>query len=138
MQAAVTWDHGLTFSGTADTGFTVPLGGSPAVGGDDDGFRPMELFLIGLISCTAMDVISILGKKRQQVTDFRVNGEAEQAPEHPRVFTSVHIHYIVKGRDIDPKAVERAIELSETRYCPAQAMLAPTVALRLTYEIMEA
>ena len=138
MKAAVTWDHGLTFEGTADTGFTVNLGGSKAVGGDDDGFRSMELILTGLIGCTAMDVISILQKKRQEVTGFRVKADAQQADEHPRVFTKIHIHYIIEGRDIDPRAVERAIELSETRYCPAQAMLSDVVDMELSYEILEA
>jgi putative redox protein len=138
MKAAVTWDHGLTFEGTADTGFTVNMGGSKAVGGNDDGFRPMELILTGLIGCTAMDVISILRKKRQDVTDFRVTADAEQAGGHPHVFTSIHIHYIVEGHNVDPKAVERAMELSETRYCPAQAMLSETVPIELTYEIIEA
>jgi putative redox protein len=138
VKAAVTWDHGLTFEGTADSGFTVALGSSPAVGGDDDGFRPMELILTGLIGCTAMDVISILMKKRQDVTNFRVTAEAQQADGHPRVFTNIHIHYMVEGRNVDPAAVERAVELSETRYCPAQAMLSETVAMQLTYEIIEA
>lgn len=137
MKATVTWDHGLTFSGTADSGFTVNLGGSPAVGGDDDGFRPMELILTGLIGCTAMDVISILQKKRQTVTAFKVMASAQQAETYPKVFTHIHIHYIVEGQGIDPQAVERAMELSETRYCPAQAMLAPTVEMKLTYEIQE-
>ena len=137
MKAAVTWDHGLTFEGTADTGFTVNLGGSASAGGDEDGFRPMELILTGLIGCTAMDVISILHKKRQDVSGFRVTAEAEQADGHPRVFTAIHIHYIVEGRGIDPMAVKRAIELSETRYCPGQAMLVPAVPMTLTYEIRE-
>ena len=138
MKAAVTWDHGLTFEGTAETGFTVNMGGSTAVGGDDDGFRPMELILTGLIGCTAMDVISILRKKRQDVTDFRVTADAEQADSHPHVFTKIRIHYIVEGHNIDAKAVERAMELSETRYCPAQAMLSEAVPMELTYEIVQA
>ena len=138
MKAAVTWDHGLSFEGTADSGFKVNMGGSTAVGGDDDGFRPMELILTGLIGCTAMDVISILRKKRQDVTDFRVTADAEQADSHPHVFTKIRIHYIVEGHNIDAKAVERAMELSETRYCPAQAMLSEAVPMELTYEIVQA
>ena len=136
MQAAVNWDHGLTFSGTADSGFTVNLGSSPSVGGDDDGFRPMELILTGLIGCTAMDVISILRKKRQQVTSFQVTADAQQAETYPKVFTHIQIHYLIEGIDVDPKAVERAIELSETRYCPAQAMLSATVDIEMSYEIV--
>ncbi len=137
MNASVTWDHGLTFTGTADSGFTVNLGGDPAVGGDDDGFRPMELILTGLVGCTAMDVISILRKKREDVTGFRVTAQAEQADKHPHVFTKIHIHYIVEGRQVKPASVERSIELSETRYCPAQAMLAQSVAITSSYEIVE-
>jgi putative redox protein len=137
MQASVTWDHGLTFTGTADSGFEVALGAAPAVGGDDDGFRPLELMAISLAGCTGMDVISILSKKRQEITGFNVRVDAERADEHPKVFTSITVHYEVRGRNIDPKAVERAIELSETRYCPAQGMLAKAVSIEHTYTIEE-
>lgn len=135
MKASVTWAHGLSFTGTADSNFNVNLGASPKVGGDDDGFRPMELILTGLIGCTAMDVMSILKKKRQKVAAFNVSADAITAETYPRVFTEIHIHYVITGENIDPKAVERAIELSETRYCPAQAMLSQVVDIKLTYEI---
>jgi putative redox protein len=137
MQASVDWDHGLTFSGTSDTGFTVPLGASASVGGDDDGFRPIELMLVSLAGCTAMDVISILQKKRQEITGFRVSVDAERAEEHPKVFTAITVHYEVTGRNVDSAAVERAIELSETRYCPAQAMLDKAVPIEHKYTITE-
>jgi len=127
MEAKVIWKGGLTFSGTADSGFTVPLGGAAEVGGAEDGFRPLELLAVGLAGCTAMDVISILKKKRQDVTGFEVRVHADRSDEHPRVFTHVLIEYHVTGQNIDPEAVERAVELSETRYCPAQAMLAKAV-----------
>lgn len=136
MDVKVVWDHGLSFSGTADSGFTLPLGAARSAGGEDDGFRPMELIALGLAGCTAMDVISILLKKRQQVTGFEVRVHAERTAEHPRVFTDIVIEYIVRGRGIDPAAVERAIELSETKYCPAQAMLAKAVPIRHTYQII--
>ncbi len=137
MQATVNWDHGLTFTGTADTGFEVPLGAAAGVGGDDDGFRPLELMLVSLAGCTAMDVVSILSKKRQEITGFRVSVDAERAEDHPKVFTAITVHYHVTGRNIDPQAVERAIELSETRYCPAQAMLDKAVAIAHKYTITE-
>jgi len=137
MHASVTWHRGLTFTGEAESGFQVPLGASPAVGGDDDGFRPMELMAISVIGCTAMDVISILKKKHQEVTEFAVELEASRAEEHPRVFTEMKIHYRITGRGIDPAAVERAIELSETRYCPAQAMFKEILPLHLSYEIID-
>ena len=138
MNAKVTWGGRLTFTGTAATGFTVPLGADPSVGGDNDGFRPLEMFAIGLAGCTAMDVISILLKKRQNVTDFEVHVQAEQASDHPRVFTDVQIEYIVTGHGVDEKAIKRAIELSETKYCPAQGMLAKVVPITSTYQIREA
>jgi len=115
----------------------VPLGAERSVGGDEDGFRPLELMLVSLGGCTAMDVMSILTKKRQDVTGFHVQVDAERAEEHPRVFTAITVRYTVRGRNIDPAAVERAIELSETRYCPAQAMLVKAVPIQHVYTIEE-
>lgn len=138
MNAKVTWKGRLSFTGTADTGFSVPLGASPAVGGDNDGFRPMELIATGLAGCTAMDVISILQKKQQQVSGFEVRVQAEQASEHPHVFTHIVIEYVVSGHHVDPAAVDRAIELSATKYCSAQAMLAKVVPIEHKVTILEA
>ena len=138
MDATVSMKHGLSFTATADSGFAVDLGASPSVGGDDDGFRPMELMLISLAGCTAMDVISILRKKRQEVTDFQVHARAEQAKEHPHIFTEITIKYIVHGVGVEPEAVARSVELSETKYCPAQAMLEQAVPIRHEWEIYEA
>jgi putative redox protein len=137
VDAKVTWQGQMSFSGTADTGFTIPLGADPSVGGDNDGFRPMELMAISLAGCTAMDVISILTKKRQEVTAFEVRVHVERATEHPKVFTHVQIEYLVEGRQIDPEAVKRAIELSTTQYCPAQAMLSKAVEIEHTFTITE-
>jgi putative redox protein len=137
MDAKVTLQHRMSFTATAGSGFRLNMGASPQVGGDDDGFQPMELVLIGLAGCTAMDVISILRKKRQHVTGFEVRARAGRAREHPKVFSDVTITYIVEGINVDPEAVRRAIELSETRYCPVQAMLAPTVPIKHEYEIVE-
>jgi putative redox protein len=138
MNAKVTWKGRLSFTGTADTGFSVPLGASPTVGGDNDGFRPMELIATGLAACTAMDVISILQKKQQEVSGFEVRVQAEQASEHPHVFTHIVIEYVVTGHHVDPAAVDRAIELSATKYCPAQAMLAKVVPIEHKVTILEA
>jgi putative redox protein len=137
MDAKVTWDHGMTFSGMADSGFTVPLGASPSVGGENDGFRPMELMAISLAGCTAMDVISILRKKRQDVTAYEVKVHADQADQHPHVFTQSVITYEVTGHEVKEAAVIRAIELSAERYCPAQSMLAKVMPIELLYEIYE-
>jgi putative redox protein len=137
LDASVTWKGKLSFTATADSGFSLPLGGSPESGGDDDGFRPMEMFAIGLAGCTAMDVISILMKKRQDVTAFDVKVHAERATEHPKVITSAVIEYIVSGRNVDEAAVLRSIELSATRYCPAHAMLGQVMPIAMKYQIFE-
>jgi len=122
MDAKVIWKEKMSFEGTADSGFKVTLGTIPEVGGDNDGFRPMELLAIGLAGCTAMNVISILNKKKQDVHDFEVRVHADRAEEHPKVFTHLTIEYVVSGKNVDQAAVERAVELSETKYCSAQAM----------------
>lgn len=138
MEAQVTWKNRMSFTGSSDSGFTVDLGTEPEVGGDNDGFRPLELMAISLAGCTAMDVISILSKKRQQVSGFDVKVNTERAAEHPRVFTQAVITYTVIGTGVDEAAVRRAIELSAQRYCPAQAMLAKVFPMTLRYQIFEA
>lgn len=137
MKASVTWNGGMQFEGTADSGHKVILDAAPEVGGQDSGFRPMELMAMSLAGCTAMDVISILTKKRQKVAGFEVHVNARRANEHPKVFTEIEIRYVLRGENIDPAAVERALELSETKYCPAQAMLREAAPVRLVYEIQE-
>lgn len=137
MEGKVVWKEGLSFDASADTGFSLTLGGSPEVGGKNDGFRPMELILLGLASCTAMDVISILQKKKQNVTGFEVQVHGERAQSHPKVFTEIELHFIVTGRSIDPSAVDRAVELSSTKYCSAQAMLREVVPIAIKTTIIE-
>ena len=137
MNAEVQWKGRLSFTGSADSGFEVPLGSYPEVGGDDDGFRPMELMAVSLAGCTAMDVISILTKKRQQVSDYRVKVIAERSEQHPKVFTSAIIEYHVAGKEISENALTRAMELSADAYCPAQAMLGKIIPLELKYYIYE-
>jgi putative redox protein len=118
MDATAVWKKGMSFTGTGGTtGFNLPMGASPKAGGDDDGFRPAELVLVGLAGCTAMDVISILAKKRQQVTAFEVRAHGETATDDPKRFTSFLVEYIVTGKGLDPEAVERAVDLSKTKYC---------------------
>ena len=98
---------------------------------------PVELLLIALGSCTAVDVISILRKKREKVTDYRVEVRGERREQHPRAFTRMEVRHIVRGRDISEKAVAQAIELSETKYCSVAATLRPTVEIISTYEIIQ-
>jgi len=135
VEAKVTWQEGMRFEGTASSGHTVILDSSAEHGGQNAGFRPMELLLVGMAGCTAMDVISILRKKRQKVTGFEVRVCGERAEEHPRIYTDIHVEYVVRGEDISPAAVERAIQLSEEKYCSASAMLGKAARITSSYRI---
>jgi putative redox protein len=137
MKASVTWQGDLSFKGTADSGFEVPLGAAPEVGGDNDGFRPLELMALSLAGCTGMDVISILEKKRQEITAYEVKVDAVRAEEHPKVITEAKVAYHITGKAVSEKAVVRSIELSATQYCPAQGMLDQLMPIQLVYYIYE-
>jgi putative redox protein len=123
MEAKVTWKGKMSFTGEAGSGFSVPLGTSVESGGSNDGFTPMQLVAVGLAGCTAMDVISILQKKQQDVTAFEVKVTAERVETHPRIFSHMLVEYIITGHNIDPNTANRAVELSTTKYCSVQAML---------------
>lgn len=138
MRAKIKRIEGLALVGTADSNNMVPMDAELEVGGKYAAVKPMELILMGLGGCTAMDVLSILSKKRVNLDDFFMEIEAERAEEHPRVFTKIALKYIFVGEDIPREAVERAIELSETKYCSVHKMLESTVSLRSSYEIREA
>jgi putative redox protein len=127
----------MSFIGSAESDFSIPLGTTPEVGGDNDGFRPMELLAIGLAGCTAMDVISIMQKKKQEVSSFEVQVHADRAEEHPHVFTHIVIEYILGGRNIERDAAERAVQLSAEKYCPAQAMFRKVAPIELKITIKE-
>ncbi len=135
MDVNVIWKDKLAFTGKGEKNFTMPLDAEAEVGGEASGFRPMELIAIGLAGCTAMDTISILQKKRQDVTAFEVQVHAERATEFPKVFTNIVVEYLVEGHNVDPAAVERSIELSATKYCPAQAMLSKACHIEHKYSI---
>jgi len=138
MYANIQWHGGLTFTGTSRPGVHVPLEGDSNAAGADTSFRPLELFALGLAGCTGMDVISILEKKRLKVTGFQVNVEIlDRAQDYPKVWNRVKIEYLITGKAIDPAAVERAIELSKTKYCPASAMLEKGVQIEHEYRIVE-
>jgi putative redox protein len=138
MEAKAIWKGKMSFDGVGGSGFTLPMGTAEAYGGDNDGFRPMELILVGVAGCTAMDVVSILSKKRQEVTGFEVHVNGERAEDHPKVFTHITIEYVLSGRNLDRTAVERAVELSETKYCSASAIVAKTAKIESKITILEA
>jgi putative redox protein len=137
MKVSVNWQGNMVFTGTSPSGFPVQLDSDANFGGTSAGIRPMEMIAFGLAGCTAMDVLSILQKKRQQVTQFEVRIDAPRSPEYPKVFTRALLTYVVTGRNIDENAVLRAIELTVTKYCPAQIMLQQAFPMDLHYEIYE-
>ena len=138
MDAKVTWKNGLSFTGVANSGFVVPMGTSVEHGGANDGSGPMELVLIALGGCTAFDVISILKKKQQDVTAFEIRVHGDRAAEHPMVFTDITLEYVVTGHNVDPVAVDRAIELSEGKYCSVSAMLGKAANITVKSTVLEA
>lgn len=128
-------ETGMHFLADTGDGIHVAIDSDASVGGQDLGVRPQKLMLAGLAACTAMDVISILRKKRQTITGFEVRVTAEKATEHPKVYTSIHITYILTGEDVDPAAVDRAIELSMEKYCPVANMLKHVVPITTEVEL---
>jgi putative redox protein len=139
VKARIQWIEGAQFVGEADSGHPVVTDGPVDGGGRNAGLRPMELVLLGTGSCTAYDVVDILRKGRQKVAECLVELEAERAPDPPRVFTRIHIHFIVKGRGLSEAAVKRAVDLSAEKYCSASIMLRRAgVDITHDYEIAEA
>ena len=137
MKVHVNWKGDMTFAGETPSGFPIQMDSDSDFGGTKSGPRPMEMIGYGLASCTAMDVISILKKKRQDITNFDVKMNAPRSHEYPKVFTSAEITYIVSGKNISEAAVLRAIELTAMKYCPAQIMFAQIFPIELHYEIYE-
>lgn len=138
MKSTIKWVDGAMFVGESGSGHAVVIDGPPEAGGRNLGIRPMELVLSGLGACTAFDVVSILKKSRQKVTDCRVELDAERADEVPKVFTRIHIHFVITGQDLKAAAVERAIELSAEKYCSATIMLSASVEISHDFEVVEA
>ena len=133
MKATVKWIDGVSFVAETGSGHALVVDGAPEAGGRNIGPRPMELILAGTAACTAFDVVWILKKARQPVSDCVVDAEAERAPEEPKVFTRIHLRYRIRGSGLSPAQVERAVKLSKEKYCSATLMLAKTA--EITFEI---
>jgi putative redox protein len=127
----------MTFVGESGSGHAVVMDGAPEHGGRDIGFRPMEMLLLGVGGCTAFDVVSILKKSRQAITDCEVEIDSDRAEEIPKVFTRIHIHFIITGNSLDPVKVEKAVNLSADKYCSASKMLEKTAEMTHDFEIVE-
>jgi putative redox protein len=127
--------HGITFAGTSNSNHWVVMDGPEEFGGTSAAAKPKELVLLGLAGCTGSDVVTILQKKRAPLTRLELNVTAEQADEHPQVYTRIHVEYVFHGDGLRPQDLERAIELSETKYCSVSAMLRPAVTITHSYRV---
>lgn len=137
MECTVRWHDGMTFIAETGSGHLLAMDGAPDAGGRNLAPRPMEIVLAGTGGCTAFDVVLILKRGRQEVTGCEVKLTAERAESDPKVFTKIHFHYVVSGRQLKEDAVERAILMSAEKYCSASIMLAKTAAISHDWEIRE-
>jgi len=137
MKVRIKWIENVAFVGETESSHSIVMDGAPEGGGRNIGPRPMETMLAGTGGCTAYDVVAILRKARQDITDCVVDVEADRAAEDPKVFTRIHFHFTIKGRNIKREHVERAIHLSAEKYCSASIMLGKTAQISHDYEIVE-
>lgn len=135
MQVKVKWIDGVSFVGESETGHAVVLDGAPENGGRNIGMRPMEMLLIGMGSCTAFDVVTILKKARQPIVDCVAEIVAERAETIPKVFTKIHVHFVVTGENLNEQQVARAVSLSAEKYCSASIMLQKACEITHDFEI---
>ncbi len=136
MNTRVKWLENMTFVGESPSGHSVVMDGPPEAGGRNLGVRPMEMILLGLGGCASFDVVSMLKKSKQDLVDCEVEITAERADEEPKVFTKIHLHFIISGNDLSDKRVARAIELSAEKYCSASIMLGKTAVVTHDYELI--
>lgn len=137
MKAVVKWLDNMSFVGESESGHSVVMDGPPESGGRNLGVRPMEMVLLGMGGCTAFDVVMILQRQRQSISDCQVELSAERADEAPKVFTKIHVHYVVKGSGLDEKKVARAVDMTAEKYCSVSIMLAESVDVTHDFEIIE-
>ena len=137
MKARVKLIEGVSFAGQSESGHTVVMDGPPDGGGRNLGVRPMEMLLLGLGGCSAYDVVHILRKARQPITDCVADIDAERAPADPKVFTRIHVRFTVTGKGLDPKRVEQAVKLSAEKYCSASIMLGKVAEVTHEFEVVE-
>ena len=137
MNLSVNWVDGMLMVGKSHSGHSITMDGPIEIGGENLGIRPMEMLLLGVAGCTMIDVVTTLKKMRQDLSHCETKISAERANEHPKVFTDIHIHFIVKGKDLDSKKVNKAIKLSAEKYCSASIMLGKTAKITHDFEVTE-
>ena len=137
MNISVNWVDGLLMVGKSDSCHTITMDGPPESGGENLGVRPMEILLLGVAGCTMIDVVTTLKKMRQDLSHLETKINAERATDHPKVFTDIHIQFILKGQNLDEKKVDKAITLSAEKYCSASIMLGETATITHDFEVIE-
>ena len=137
MKTRITWLEDMTYVAESPSGHALVIDGPPELGGHNLGPRPMELLLMGMGGCTAIDVVNILRKARQELRGCELQIDAERADSDPKVFTTIQVHFILTGKSLSAKHVERAIHLSAEKYCSASIMLGKTAQISHTFEIRE-
>ena len=137
MNLSVNWVDGMLMVGKSHSGHSITMDGPIEIGGENLGVRPMEMLLLGVAGCTMIDVVTTLQKMRQDLSHCETRISAERANEHPKVFTDIHIKFIVKGKDLDSKKVDKAITLSAEKYCSASIMLGETATITHDFEVIE-
>ena len=137
MNISVKWIDGMLMVGKSDSGHAIVMDGPPEIGGENLGARPMEILLLGMAGCTMIDVVSTLEKMRENFSDCQTEVSADRGKEYPKVFTNIHVHFILRGKKLNPSKVEKAIKLSAEKYCSASIMLGKTAVITHDFEIIE-
>ena len=137
MNISVNWVDGLLMVGKSDSGHTITMDGPPESGGENLGVRPMEMLLLGVAGCTMIDIVTTLKKMRQDLSHLETKINAERATDHPKVFTNIHIQFILKGQNLDEKKVDKAITLSAEKYCSASIMLGEMATITHDFEVVQ-
>ena len=137
MNISVKWIDGMLMVGKSDSGHAVVMDGPPEIGGENLGVRPMEMLLLGMAGCTMIDVVSTLKKMREDVVDCQTQVSADRSEEYPKVFTNINVHFILKGKQLNPSKVDKAIKLSAEKYCSASIMIGKTAIITHDFEIIE-
>ncbi len=137
MNISVKWIDGMLMVGQSDSGHAIVMDGPPEIGGENLGVRPMEMLLLGMTGCTVIDVISTLKKMREDVVDCQTQVNADRSEEYPKVFTNIHVHFVLRGKQLNPLKVDKAIKLSAEKYCSASIMIGKTAIITHDYEIIE-
>ena len=137
MNISVKWIDGLLVVGKSDSDHAIVMDGPPEIGGENLGVRPMEMLLLGMAGCSMIDVVNILKKMHEDVDSCQTQVSADRSEEYPKVFTNIHVHFVLRGKQLNPSKVDKAIKLSAEKYCSASIMIGKTAIITHDYEIIE-